>query len=47
MKKSEGGNLADRQSEILHVSCIWCEGLHPVEHALEFNPICPTCAGTV
>jgi hypothetical protein len=45
MNQSEGGNFAERQSEIVHVSCIWCEGLHPVEHALEFSPICPRCAG--
>ena len=45
MEQSEGGDFVARQSEIVQVSCIWCERLHPVEHAREFNPVCPTCAG--
>ncbi|MGH7287687.1 MAG: hypothetical protein ACREI8_06670 [Myxococcota bacterium] len=31
--------------ERLLVSCTWCRGLHPVENPLEFNPVCPSCAG--
>ncbi|MDH3213411.1 MAG: hypothetical protein OEM05_13085 [Myxococcales bacterium] len=45
MRKSEGGDFVDHQSKIVHVSCIRCGGLHPVENALEFNPVCPTCTG--
>lgn len=29
----------------LLVSCTWCRKLHPVEDPLEFNPVCPSCAG--
>lgn len=31
--------------ERLLVSCTWCRRLHPVEDPLEFNPVCPSCAG--
>ena len=29
----------------LQVSCTLCRKLHPVEDLLEFNPVCPSCAG--
>ena len=50
MEQSEGGDIVDGQSEIVHeaslqVSCIWCGRLHRVERPLEFHPVCPTCTG--
>jgi hypothetical protein len=49
MQQSQGRDLSDGPAEIVHdamllVSCIWCEKLHRGEHALEFNPVCSTCA---
>jgi hypothetical protein len=31
--------------ERLLITCTWCRRLHPVENPLEFNPVCPSCAG--
>jgi hypothetical protein len=45
MEQRRGGDFVDRQPGIVQVSCVWCERLHPAEHALEFNPVCPTCTG--
>jgi hypothetical protein len=49
MKESEEG-LVNRQPEVPQaamflVSCIWCEELHRSERPLEFNSVCPACAG--
>jgi hypothetical protein len=38
--QAEGSN-----HERLLVSCTWCRKLHPVEDPLDFNPVCPSCAG--
>ena len=37
--QAESSNL-----ERLLVSCTWCRRLHPVADAVEFNPVCPSCA---
>lgn len=50
MEANEVREFGDRESEGVHgatllVSCIWCEKLHRPDAPLEFNPVCPTCAG--
>ena len=41
-----GSEPADRSNhDQLLVTCTWCRRLHPVEDPLEFNPVCPSCAG--
>jgi len=49
MEQSESRDSEDGPSDIVHealllVSCIRCGRLHRAEHALEFNPVCSTCA---
>ncbi len=43
MEANEGESPEDRQLELVQVSCIRCERLHPVETPLVFNPVCPAC----
>jgi hypothetical protein len=48
MKERERADLGPSDPshrEQLLVSCRWCRKLHPVQDPLEFNPICPSCAG--
>lgn len=50
MEETERAELGVCQAESsnherLLVSCTLCRKLHPVEDLLEFNPVCPSCAG--
>jgi hypothetical protein len=46
MQESEGGEfISHRPSEGSRLSCGRCEKFHPAEDLLEFNGVCPACAG--
>lgn len=50
MEEQERADLGVCQAESsnherLLVSCTLCRRLHPVDDLLEFNPVCPSCAG--
>ena len=50
MEARERADLGVCQAETVNIerlliTCTWCRRLHPVENPLEFNPVCPSCAG--
>jgi hypothetical protein len=45
MGSIEGGCGASFETGVLLTTCDSCKRLHPAQDPLEFNPLCPACAG--
>ena len=45
MESIEGSDGSSRDRDDLLTSCDSCERLHHAQDPLDFNPVCPTCAG--